>query len=75
MDVRMSGRYDATSVHVLVDKHSHNPTLLRHRDCHNNTNIYMALQDAWNKILSGCDDASVGAMLTLLRAKGNYLNK
>ena len=35
----------------------------------------MALQDAWNKILSGCDDASVGAMLTLLRAKGDYLKK
>lgn len=35
----------------------------------------MALQDAWNKILSGCDDASVGAMLTLLRAKGTYLEE
>jgi anthranilate phosphoribosyltransferase len=27
-------------------------------------------EDAWNKILSGADDAAVGALLTLLRAKG-----
>jgi len=27
---------------------------------------------AWDKILSGCDPAAVGALLTLLRAKGYY---
>jgi len=29
---------------------------------------------AWDKILSGCDPAAVGALLTLLRAKGYYKN-
>lgn len=75
MKIRLSGRHDATIACVFVDMHSSDPTLLGHRYCHNNNNFYIALQDAWNKILSGCDDASVGAMLTLLRAKGTHLEE
>jgi hypothetical protein len=32
-------------------------------------------EDAWDKILAGCDPAAVGALLTLLRAKGNNNNR